>query len=60
MCYIVLQCHKELETGSIFISKLGPAAMTLFSFQKLDPQLILPLAVAQQSPDMKTPIAMLF
>lgn len=48
MCHGILCYHKELETASYFISKRGPAAMTLFSFQKLDPQLLLSLTVAQQ------------
>lgn len=44
----------------VFISKLGPAAMTLFSFQKLDLGLILSLAVTQRSTDMETASARQF
>lgn len=38
---------------------LDLAAMTLFSLQKLDLRLILSLAVARQSTDMKTTLALL-
>lgn len=48
MCSVVPQCFKELEMGAVFLSKLGPAAMALFGFQKLDPQVNLSLAVVQQ------------
>lgn len=56
MCSLVRRYRTEHKTA-FFISKLGPAAMTLFSFQKLDLGLILSLAVTQQSPGMKTATA---
>lgn len=59
MCSLVRRYHIERETA-FFISKLGPAAMTLFSVQKLDLGLILSLAVTQRSTDMETATARQF
>lgn len=60
MCFTVLRSHKEPETTSFCISKLGPAAVTLFSFQKLDSPLLLSLTVTQLSTDLKAATSVLF
>lgn len=56
MCSFVRRYHTGRKTA-FFISKRGPAATTLFSFQKLDLGLILSLAMTQRSTGRKTTTA---
>lgn len=54
MLYIVQQCHKELDTGQFLFLNLD--LLPWLCFQKLDPQLILSLAVASKVLACKPPL----